>query len=224
MNRINKSLKVFIIVAVSFVTFIIILCCTLPYCAAKIDFSAVFYYVCYACPSDTHSASSMSTVVHSYGGAGYIIENEGKYYVTISCYYEENDARTVCNTLNKKGVDCSVLKVSADDYSIKGSAKKNREKYLGNLNTLLSLSEVCYGLANSMDDYSCNQKNAKSVLEDVSTALDGLARQNSNNCFSEEIASLRAECDDVSYGYIFSYDVRRLQIAVCDSIANLKLY
>lgn len=203
---------------------IIILVCTIPSCGGKLGFEATFYYVCYDSPSDSFSASSMSSVVHSYGGAGYIVENDGNYFVTVSCYYDEKDALSVSSELNKKGLECSVVKVKAGDYALRGSAKRNAEKYLGNLNTLTSLSRLCYDLANALDKYSCDQSAAKSVLNDVKTGLDGLARSNAANCFSGEIASLRAECDDVSHGYVLSHDVRRLQIAIIDSIVNIKLY
>ena len=48
--------------------------------------------------------------------------------------------------------------------------------------------------------------------------------QCTRNCFSSEIANLCAECEDVSHGYVFSYDVRRLQIAIIDSLVNIRLY
>lgn len=202
----------------------IILICAVPFGARKIGYKNTFYFVCYDSPSDAHSASSMSSVVHSYGGAGYIIGHGGGFFVTVSCYYDKNDARSVAATLNRKGLSCSVLEVEAGDFAVSGAARKEREKYLGNLNTMTSLSRICYDLANSLDAYSCDQSGAKSVLQSVKTGLDGLARQNASNCFTSEIANLRAECDDVAHGYVFSYDVRRLQIAIIDSIVNIRLY
>ncbi|MDE7087320.1 MAG: hypothetical protein K2O67_03910, partial [Clostridia bacterium] len=195
-----------------------------PSCGGKLDFKTTFYYVCYDSPSDAHSASSISSVVHSYGGAGYIIEDGGNYFVTVSCYYTEQDAQSVCKTLSTKGLNCSVRKVEAGDYELRGNAGKNQEKYLGNLNTLSALANVCYNLANSLDDYVCDQSAAKSVLGDVKTGLQSLLRQNQSNCFSGELRNLIAECDDVSYGYVLSRDVRRLQIAITDSIVNIRLY
>ncbi len=203
---------------------LLILCFTLPSCAGKLGFKTTFYYVCYNSPSDAQSASSISSVVHSYGGAGYIIRSGGNYYVTVSCYYEKPDAESVVATLNKKGLNCSVVTVEAGDYEMRGSAKRYSEKYRSNLETLLSLSRLCYDLANSLDGYSCSQSNAKSVLGDVNTGLKGLARINSANCFTKEIDALLAEYSDVSSGYVFSYDVRRLQIAITDCIANIRLY
>lgn len=218
--RKKRYLIIFAAVLVAAVAAIVV---ALTTCGVKLNFSATFYYVCYDSPSDAHSASSMSSVVHSYGGAGYLIEDGGKYYVTVSCYYDGRDAQTVCQTLNKKGLSCSVLKVSADSFKLSSASKKYKEKYTANLNTLLTLSKMSYGLANSLDSGSYNQEGAKAVLSDVKTSLGGLLSNNAGNCFEEEIAALIAECDDVSHGYILAYDVRRLQIAICDCLVNIKL-
>lgn len=203
---------------------LIILCFTLPSCAGKLGFKTTFYYVCYNSPPDAQSASSISSVVHSYGGAGYIIECDGSYYVTVACYYDSNDANNVVSSLGKKGLGCSVVEVTAGDFELRGSAKRNAEKFKGNLETLLSLSRLCYDLANSLDSCSISQPSAKSVLGDVSSGLSGLADINTANCFTKEIDRLIAECSDASAGYVFSYDVRRLQIVICDCITNVKIY
>ena len=87
----------------------IILSAAIPSCAGTLDFPAVFYYVCYGSAKDSQSAASVSGVVHSYGGAGYIIENGGNYYVTVSCYYELSDAQEVADNLQSKGLKCSVV-------------------------------------------------------------------------------------------------------------------
>lgn len=203
---------------------LIILCFTLPSCAGKLGFKTTFYYVCYNSPPDAQSASSMSSVVHSYGGAGYIIECDGSYYVTVACYYDSDDANSVVASLGKKGLSCSVVEVTAGDYELRGSSKRYADKFRGNLETLLSLSRLCYDLANSLDSCSVSQPSAKSVLSDVSSGLSGLADVNTANCFTKEIDRLIAECSDASAGYVFSYDVRRLQIVICDCITNVKIY
>jgi len=75
-----------------------------------------------------------------------------------------------------------------------------------------------------MDGGTHNQQEAKSLLAEVKTGLESLYRANKTNCFSGELSSLIAECDDASHGYVFSYDVRRLQIAITDSIIHVRLY
>lgn len=223
-TNVKVKLRLFAAAVAAVVIILIILCLAVPSCAGKLGFETTFYYVCYDSPPDAQSASSISSVVHSYGGAGYIIENGGNYYVTVACYYENNDAQSVVATLGKKGLGCSVVKVTAGDYDLRGSAKRNAEKFRSNLETLLSLSRLCYDLANSLDGYSVSQPSAKSVLGDVGSGLCGLADINVANCFTKEIERLQAECSDASGGYVFSYDVRRLQIAICDCITNVKIY
>ena len=222
----NKKRAVFAVSAIVVAIFIliIVICCALPSCSTKLDFTAEFYYVCYKSPTDVQSAASVSGVVHSYGGAGYIIENGGNYYVTVSCYYEENDANSVCANLNNKGLSCKVICADRQKITLPPSAKNNGESYKGTLSTLRSLSVMCYDLANGMDGNTHNQSSAKSLLGEVKTGLEGLLRANKTNCFSQELSALIAECDDVSHGYVFSYDVRRLQIAITDSIIHVQLY
>lgn len=214
------ALPVIITVALA----VIILCSAVPSCSGTLDFSATFYYVCYNSPTDAQSAASVSGVVHSYGGAGYIIENSGKYYVTVSCYYDSGDASSVSKNLNNKGLSCTVVEASREKISLPPSAKNKAEGYKGTMNTLYSISLMCYDLANGMDGGTHNQSSAKSVLSEVKTGLESLYRANKANCFSDELSALIAECDDVSHGYVFSYDVRRLQIAISDCIIHVRLY
>lgn len=218
----RKKTVAVILAAVAFAG-VIALICALPSCGGKLGFKTTFYYVCYDSPTNSHSASSMSSVVHSYGGAGYVVESGGDYFVTVSCYYNERDALSVVRTLGAKGLDCKVVKVTAGDFKLTLSASKDREKYLGNLNTMLSLSKMCYELANSLDGGTCGQSGAKTVLGDVSATLNSLLRQNSANCFTRPLSNLVGECKDVSHGYVLSHDVRRLQIAVTDEIVNINL-
>ena len=218
-----RKKSVILILAAVAVAVIIAIICALPSCGDRLGFKTDFYYVCYETPTNSHSASSMSSVVHSYGGAGYVVESGGDYFVTVSCYYSERDALSVVRTLGTKGLNCKVVKVTAGDYKLSVSAAGEREKYLGNLNTMLSLSKMCYNLANSLDDGSCGQSSAKTVLNDVSTTLQSLLRQNPSNCFTRPLSSLVGECKDVSHGIVLSRDVRRLQIAITDEIVNINL-
>jgi hypothetical protein len=74
-----------------------------------------------------------------------------------------------------------------------------------------------------MDGGEIEQTAVKKFLDDAKTTLQGLLRQNDDNCFTDELNYLIAECDDITFGYIYSRDVRRLQIAITDCILNIKL-
>lgn len=61
------------------------------------------------------------------------------------------------------------------------------------------------------------------MINNIKNTLNGLLMSNPDNCFSEEIRRLIAECSDASEGYVYSKDLRRLQIAIADSVINVKL-
>lgn len=220
-----KSLKVWAIIlsTVAVLTALCVACVNL-FGATQLKFSATFYYVCYDSPTDDASMVSVSDLVHSFGGAGYIVTCNNQSYVTVSCYYTEEDADSVCTQLNKKGLSCRVVKADAPPRKLFGSARNSVKKYEGNLNTLYSISKTCYSLANSVDKCEVGQTGAKSQLAEIKSVLKGLIGSNGDNCFTQEIDYLITQCDDISYGYVFSYDIRRLQIAVCDCIVNANIY
>lgn len=220
-----KNFKLWaIILSVCVIAAVIVVVCINLFGGTKLNFTATFYYVCYQSPTDNSSMVSISDLVQSYGGAGYIATCNNQSYVTISCYYSQEDANTVCTQLNKKGLSCKVIKAQTPQRKLFGKARENSKKYEGNLKTLYSISQTCYNLANSVDNLEVGQKGAKSVLYEIKGVLNGLATGNEGNCLKEEIDYLVTQCDDITYGYVFSYGIRRLQIAVCDCIVNANIY
>jgi hypothetical protein len=224
-KRLNTRIFIVAIIFVCFSAFVVAIPVALFTDIKKIDFSADYYYVYYSTMQDEISASSLSSTVQSYGGAGYIVESDKNYYITIACYYEEDDANSVCTTLSQSGIKCDVLKVSTKDIKLTSAyAKNNANKYSGVLNTLDSLSKLCYDIGNNMDKGEYNQEKAKGALSGVSSALNGLLRENSDNCFTQSLKYISSECEDVCFGYIYSGEVRKLQIAIVDSIVNCNIY
>jgi len=222
----RKLFSPFAISVASAVAVTIIVCVSVFSCGgAKITFKACYYFVCYAMEDNSISAGSISSAVSNYGGAGYILEHKSKYYVTVACYYEENDANGVCKELNGRNLACSVLKVETNEYRLKTSnARKCADLYKGNLNTLNSLSRMAYDCANALDTAFYDQSKAKNVLADIKSGLEGLLSANTSNCFTDELRRLIAVCDDAADGYVYSKDVRKLQIAVIDTVINVELY
>lgn len=191
----------------------------------KINFKAAFYFVCYGVADNAVSAGSISTAVTNYGGAGYVIEYDQKYYVTVSCYYNKADALSVCESLKKRQLDCEVLEVITDEYKLQTpSSGNNAQLYLGNLNVLYSLSTLAYECANSMDRGDYGQIQVTNVISEVENGLKSLLNSNPDNCFSPTVRALLGDCGTIKDGYIYSKDLRRLQIAIADAIINAKLY
>lgn len=222
--RRNKTMPLIVSASAAFVTTVII-CVFAAFSAAQtLAFGAVYYFVCYSTEENSVSASSLSDAVSSYGGAGYVLCYDGKYYVTIACYYETNDAETVCASLKRRGLNCTALTVKTEEYKIRSFGAKNKKLFLGNLNTLDSLTRIAYECANNLDTGDYSQTTAKSVLNDIYGTLCGLKGLNAENCFTSELDRLLLLCEDIGGGYIYSKDVRKLQIAVADTIINIELY
>lgn len=213
-------LSVATVLAVTAVILAVCLSCS----ANKLTFKTTFYFICYRTEDNAVSASSISGAVSSYGGAGYILEYGDDFYVTVACYYDDNDATAVCESLKRRDLDCEVVKIETEEYKVANASNANNALYLGNLNTLQSLSTLAYGCANALDTGEYGQTQAKSVIADIQNALKGLLNANPDNCFSAQIRRLIAECADAGEGYVYSKDLRRLQIAIADSIINAKLY
>ncbi|MGN1103353.1 MAG: hypothetical protein ACI4QI_00615 [Candidatus Coproplasma sp.] len=225
MLKIIKNVKVWaVILSVAAISAVLCVALVKLFGGTAINFKATFYYVCYNSPPDETSMVSISDLVQSYGGAGYIASSNGSSYVTVSCYYSADDANSVCQQLNKKGLSCNVVKAQTPERKVYGSAKQYSGKYESVLNTLYSISQTCYSLANSVDNLQVGQNGAKSILKEIEVTLNGLWDANQQNCFADELDYLITECEDISYGYVFSYGIRRLQIAVCDCIVNVNIY
>ena len=47
---------------------------------------------------------------------------------------------------------------------------------------------------------------------------------NQNNCFTNELKRLKALTEDAANGYIYSKDLRKLQIAILDTVININLF
>lgn len=221
----GREITPFIIAVGSILAATVIICALAVSCnTATLTFETTFYFVCYKSTDNYVSASSVSDAVASYGGAGYILELDGEFYVTVACYYTENDANTVCDSLSRRELDCFVLKKQTEKYSLPRSAEGNSSLYKGNLNTLTSLSSLAYTCANKLDTGEYTQANSKQVIADILKGLKSLQTANPGNCFSGELKRLITICEDAGKGIIYSKDLRKLQIAIADSVINIELY
>ncbi len=222
-NMIKKriNLQLFIALGVIAITTVIIIISALSCSGEKIVFEETFYFVCYRRSDNAVSAGSLSDTASSLGGAGYVLEYGGEYYVTLSCYYESEEAENVLATLKKKELDCFIKKIETSSFPLYGS-KKNKKLYEGNLNTLNSLSRLAYDCANGLDTGAYSQSKAKGILSDIRDALNGLIKNNKNNGFSESLQSAADECGKFG-GFLYAKNMRYMQIALADRIINAKL-
>ena len=220
-----RKISAFTLSALCAVIAAVIICvCAISCSGGQISYKSQYYFVCYRITDNAISASSLSSTVSSYGGAGYILNYDKYYYVTVSCYYKQRDAETVCASLKKRDLECSVLKIETNKYKLKSSSKNNRQLFLGNFNTLNSLSLLVYDCANKLDTGEFSQNKAKEIIYSVQNSVKGLLKSNESNCFTNGLNNIYAECEDKQRGFLLSKDMRYLQIAIIDLIINVKTF
>ena len=192
-----------------------------PSCNNKIPFSVNYYFVCYKSTDDAHSADTISSSVQSYGGAGYIIRLGEEYYVTVACYYNEDDAQSVCGSLYNAGLFCQVVGASVEGYDLPRNLSSHRDSIIGSINSLNQLGTIFYEAANAVDSGLMNNTALSGVLADARSALNGILSANAGNALYDEVKYVIALVDDISGGYVYARELRALQIAICDCILNV---
>lgn len=218
------NLQMILVLGAVILTTVIICFSAMSCSGGKLKFEKTFYFVYYRMSDNAVSASSLSDAVSSYGGAGYTFNHNKNYYVTFSCYYRDEEAQAVCSNLKKRDLECSVLKVEIKEYKLQNrNAKNNQKLYLGNLETMYSLSTLAYECANGLDTGDYSQAKAKLILSSIADTLNGLLKANENNCFTLNIKSLIDECERAGSGYLLSKNMRYVQIALTDKILHAEL-
>lgn len=214
----NKKVKCFVLLCLAACVTIVFFACS---CGGKrLTFNASFYFVCYKTQDDAHSASSVSSAVQSLGGAGYIISCEGKYYITFACYYQKEEAQSVCSSLKDSGLECTVLDIEVNGYDLSDGNAQSAEEIYGCLNTLCQTAEIMYETANSLDKGRINQQSARELVAAAVLPLRALAKSSFSSPIRADLDYILSKADELSVGFVYARDVRALQIALCDCVIN----
>lgn len=184
----------------------------------KIKFKSDYYFIYYRVSDNALSVNGLSSSYADFGGAGYVLEYKGNFYVTLACYFNEDDAKKVCEEL-KKDVDCSILSVNVRYFKVKNRDRKNSLLYLGNLNTLNAICNIFYSLANRLDIGDIGQDKAKEIVLEAKKSLGQLLKNNENNTFTHKIKYLITLCNSLPTK-LMSGNLRYVQIAIIDCMLN----
>ena len=104
--------------------------------------------------------------------AGYIYENNDKFYVIASIYKNENDAELVKNSLKNNGYSPEIFKFSVDKLTISGNFSAEEENILKNcLNVKETIYDALYDIAISLDTNIYNETQAKLKINETYSSL-----------------------------------------------------
>lgn len=193
-----------------------------PSCVSRAAFSVRYHFVCYKSADDAHTAASVSSVVQSHGGAGYIVKTGDDYRVAAGCYYSAEDARKVCSALSDSGLACDAVEAGVDGYDLPRDLAPHADAVLGAIRTLDQLGRIFYGAANGLDGGTMTADAALSLIADARSAAAAVAAGQRENALGEEAAYLVALMDDIGSARVTAREVRALQVAVCDAVLNVR--
>jgi hypothetical protein len=215
--------QIFISITANIVVTVFICTLSIVLSTQKIKFNVSYHFVCLYIADNALSASALSDSTSSYGGAGYILEYNDCFYIAVSCYYTADDATNVLNNLKKMGIDPTTLSIEFESFRPNRIlTQKTKAKFLGNLNTLDSLSRLAYDTANLLDEGKISEAKAKSALSNIKSDLKALENNNLSE-FTAPLQKLQNICDEFLDGYIYSKNLRYLQIAIADCIISLNV-
>ncbi len=227
-RRVGKSAATFFAVLVMFL-FVVALFAGVFFWqgerSVRVDGEREYYFLVRECEDTT--ASAVSGQVYLSGGAGYLLETNGRSCVVLAGYFRLEDAERVKSTMAEKEIFADVLVLRSEDFFLEGDAAEEKNRVEGNLKTAETCARVLYDAANGLERTSLTQEEAKSAVRGVSKSLKGLREGNASELFSRwnaELVAAERRCTEICEGILFAKDLRYLQVQLLMAVVNADGY
>lgn len=145
------------------------------------------------------------------GGAGYLLEYDGREYVALAVYLDGEDGEAVQTAMAERGENTRLLQINAEYLYFKTrQEKKDSELYTGALNCLHSCMQILDREIVRLDK-GATQQSSKRVLEVLSKQLEYLGKEYETTYTAcaevcqETGARLRELASDTIYGKDLRY-------------------
>lgn len=134
------------------------------------------YFVCFQTVYREDVANSVSSVICSGGGAGYVLQRGKGYAVVYSLYLRERDALSVCENLKDGGQNAEVVALSVDKVYLPASAVSNAERIISFYNIFYDCISLLSKTAEELDAGRIDFNGARCALESGADVLSGLVK------------------------------------------------
>lgn len=184
-----------------------------------------YYFLVRDCEEAT--ASVVAGQVYLSGGAGYLLNSDGKQRVILSCYFKQTDCERVKNTLLEKGVEAEILALSTKSFSLDGKNASLQSKVEANAETAETCAKILYETANGLERTDLSQAEARAAVKGVVSSLKGLRKGNEETAFeiwNHKLSDAERRGIEITEGILFAKDLRYLQIELCMDILSTNLY
>ncbi|MDE7158629.1 MAG: hypothetical protein K2N74_03555 [Clostridiales bacterium] len=192
---------------------------------AHLSFPQKYYFLVRDCESAT--AAAVAGQIYVSGGSGYYIESGELNAVVLSCYFREEAAGLVCESMKEKGVESRVVALAPKDLYLNGKIAVESTRISANAETADSCARLLYDTANGLERTEISQEEARAAVRGVQKSLQGLCLENRGDAYGRWNALLteaERKCGEVADGILFSKDVRYILAQLCYAVVNLGNY
>ncbi len=190
---------------------------------ARVCMDRTYYFLVHDCEDTT--ASAVAGQAYASGGAGYLIEVDGKSAVVLACYFSQTDAERVRTSMSEKGVETGLLALTAEEFTLNAAEEKGRVE--ANLATVETCARMLYDTANGLERTEVSQEEARAAVRGVVSSLKGLRQDNAGGLYDRWNAELmRAERrgTEIAEGIRFAKDLRYLQVELLLAVIHADTY
>lgn len=184
----------------------------------------VYYFLVKDC--EETSVSVVSGDVYRAGGAGFVMNVEGKTSVALSCYFSLEDAEAVQTTLAEKGTQTRVMTLSSEEIVFYGKQSSLCAEHVGHvLTTGRQCAQILYDTANGLERGILSQEEGLAAVEGVTKVMRGFyGDEELHGRWNVALGELVRRGEELSLGILFSKDVRYFQVQLCSSLAQISKY
>ncbi len=184
--------------------------------AARVEEEKHFYFLV---SENTHVQAGAYDAVLD-GGAGYLLETDGRAYVAISVYLTENESEKVANGFDES---VSVLAINTGKLWFKTREERRKKDIVESaLKRAYSCMELIAEEIKRLDNGG-TQDSSKRILEIIKRQFVFMEREHKEKyrAFSAVCQRARNELETICFGTVYAKDLRYLLCELCVSYKEL---
>lgn len=144
------------------------------------------YGVSLANSTEKEELASKIIPLQAQNGAGYVFEQNGKFFLVSSIYENLNDAELVKNNLQASGTECEVVSIGLSTISVEGNFSNDEKNILTNcLKAKMDIFKKLYDVSISLDTNLLDETKAKLECNSI-YSFAVTTKANFDTCFGTQ--------------------------------------
>ena len=168
-----------------------------------------YYYLV----STSKNVSASTKNAYFQGGAGYLLENDGKKYAVYSVYDTLTKAERSRENLSERNLEVKTLRIKTGDVYLKGKNRRKKAEIRRVLETLSISATILSDLSRGAEDGRYSQSRLREMLEVVKGSLNAFKKGEFVYDYAKEG---RQKIEKMQEGIVYAKDVRYVEVLLCD--------